>query len=106
MELEVTQANEVIHRLDLQTLPHIFCIPAAANLEGYGKIKISADDVMQVQTGNHLVPVARSSTKQSLTAISLMCVPICTSDPPLADMTLSVVNRLSTIRSTHGPRTT
>ena len=52
MELEVTDANEVVHRLDLQTLPHIFHIPASANLEGDGKIKISAEDVMQVQAGS------------------------------------------------------
>jgi len=52
VELEVTDANEVIHRLDLQTLPHIFHIPASTNLEGDGKIKISAEDVMQVQAGS------------------------------------------------------
>ena len=49
-ELEVAQANEVIHRLDLQTLPHIFYIPASANLEGDGKIKIPAEDIMQVRS--------------------------------------------------------
>ena len=48
VELEVTAANEVIHRLDLQTLPHIFYIPGATNLEGDGKIKIPPEDVMQV----------------------------------------------------------
>lgn len=47
-ELEVSQANEVIHRLDLQSLPHIFHIAASSNLEGDGKIKIPAEDVMQV----------------------------------------------------------
>jgi len=57
VELEVTEANEVIHRLDLQTLPHIFYISASTNLEGDGKIKISADDVMQVQAGSSRVLV-------------------------------------------------
>ena len=57
VEIEVGRAPEVVRRLDLTSLPYIVRLPPSLNLEdGNGKVKIPAEEVMQVRCRSYSAP--------------------------------------------------